>query len=288
MQLPLDQRGVNDRDDAHHGRAEGNGDGDGQQGRQDALGTVGPVPDFYTVPHSGLDKIQNHIDQRENRPHGHAGDGPGRGQMGFPAHVHDPIGQPQPHAELAHGLQDLGHRGRGHASMALGVAPEGGQTAHTDHRRRQSPDALGGQGVVHQPRKLVRPEVHHQKGDDSQPQEHPQGQAEHLPHLAVAAQGPGLGHHLGHRHRQARRGDGQQNGVDVIGVVEVGHALGAYNLCKGKFVKQADDFRHHDAHRQDGGAAEKRISPAAPGGLLLLCHRRPPIQSLPPKIWGRA
>ena len=167
--------------------------------------------------------------------------------------------------------------------MSLGIAPEGGQAAHTDHRRGQGLDTRGGHAVVHQTGQLVGTEEHHQEGQHAQGQEQGHSQPEGPPDLILTAQGVGLAHQLGYRHRQSRGGDGKQHGVDVIGVAEVCGPLLANDVEQRDLIKQTDQLDHQDPGRQHGGAAEEgillRALRHAARGMAVLGHGKPPFRS---------
>ena len=167
--------------------------------------------------------------------------------------------------------------------MSLGIAPEGGQAAHTDHRRGQGLDTRGGHAVVHQTGQLVGTEEHHQEGQHAQGQEQGHSQPEGPPDLILTAQGVGLAHQLGYRHRQSRGGDGKQHGVDVIGVAEVCGPLLADDVEQRDLIKQTDQLDHQDPGRQHGGAAEEgillRALRHAARGMAVLGHGKPPFRS---------
>ena len=276
LELSLDQGGVDDGDDAHHGGTDGDGDGDHQQVLEDGGRLVGPVVGQLGLLAAGDQKVHQHIGQGHDGAHRHACDGAGGGVAGVRPVAHQPVGQPQAHGELAQGLDDLGDGGGGHVPVPLGIAPEGGQAAHADHRRSQGPDAGGGHAVVHQAGQLFRAEEHHQEGQDPQDQEQGQGQPEGAAHLVPAAQSVSLAHQLGHRHGQARGGDGEQDGVDVIGVVEVGGALLPDDVQERDLVEHADELDHQNAYGQDCGSAEKGVGLGRTGhparGLIVLRH----------------
>lgn len=64
------------------------------------------------------------------------------------------------------------------------------------------------------------------KGDQTQGQKQEHRYPEGLAHLiASATQGTGLADQLGHGHRRAGSGDGQQDLIDIIGVGKVGVPL---------------------------------------------------------------
>ncbi len=279
LDLPLDQGGVDHRHNAHHGGAEGDGDGDAQNVPDDIAGSVGHVPAAAGFPEAGQEEADDHIDQSDHRAHRHAGNGAGGGHLRGLAHFDEGVGQRQADKQLAQGLDDLGDGGGSHVKVPLAVAAQGGQTAHAHHRRGQGPDAGGGLGVVHQAGQGVCLEVHDQEGKRAQNQEHAQSQLEGAAHLIAPALSVGLAYQLGDSHGQAGGGDGEQDGVDVVGVVEVGVALGPDDVVQGDLVEHADQLDHHGAYRQNGSPTEEGVlflSAAPARGHVISGHRPPP------------
>ena len=187
--------------------------------------------------------------------------------------LYQPVGQSQAYHQLTQGLDDLGDGGGRHVPVALSIAPEGGQTAHADDRRSQGADAGGSLVVVHQGGQLCRAKGHDEEGQHAQGKKQGQGQPEHPAHLVLPSGGVGLADQLGHGHGQARGGDGEQHGVDVVGVSEVGAALLPDDVDQRDLVEHADEFDHHDTHGQDGGSAEEGVlffRPGHPAGCMTL------------------
>ena len=218
-------------------------------------------------------QIHDQEGQGEDGTHGDAQDGPGghvfyavaarlRQLLGdgcLPALLQDEPGQGQADAYLAQGLQHLTDGGGLHVALALGVAPHTGQQAHTEHRRGQRPDSLGGHGVFLKGRQLLRAEEHQQGTRQAQNEEQPHGGAEDLPLLILPALGMCLAGELGDGQRQARRGEDHQEVVDQIGSVKVGLAHAAQNVVQRELVDRANELDDDHRRRQNGGAAQKGL-----------------------------
>ena len=143
----------------------------------------------------------------------------------------------------------------------------------------RQPTHTTGLGIVHQPGQPIRPEEHHPEGHQTQGQKQHQGQAENAVDLVPPVQGVGLADQLGHGHGQARRGDGQQNGIDIVGVVEICGALLADDVDQGNFIEHSDELDHPNSHRQKGRAAEKGallLGGRPVGRPVTLCHKASP------------
>ena len=77
--------------------------------------------------------------------------------------------------------------------------------------------------------------------------------------LVLPAQSMALRHRLGQGNRQARRGDGEEEGVDVIRAVEIAVGLLGQYGDKRDLEDGADNLDQNGAHRQDSGRAVKGI-----------------------------
>ena len=102
-------------------------------------------------------------------------------------------------------------------------------------------------------------EEHDGKPRQTQGEEDPDGRAEKLALLVLPAPGLGLGHQLGKRQGQARRGDGEEDVVNLIGGVEVGFALLAQDVVQGDLIKEADAFDNGHRGGQNGRAAQEGL-----------------------------
>ena len=102
-------------------------------------------------------------------------------------------------------------------------------------------------------------EKHDGKARQPQGEENPDGGAEQPPLLVLPALRLCLGHQLAQRQGQTRRGDRQQNVVDLIGGVKVGLALLAQDVVEGDFVKEANAFDNGYCRGQNGRAAQEGL-----------------------------
>ena len=166
-------------------------------------------------------------------------------------------GQREADDQLAQGLDDLGHGGGGHEGMPLEVAAESGQGTHEEHGGSQSHDAVGAVAVVHQGGQLVGKQHHDEHGDDAQGAEGHEGHPEGFGDLIAPAQRVGLGHHLGQSHGETAGGHDDQQGVDIVGGVEVREGRFADDVAQRDLEQGADELDQNDACGQNGGSAEK-------------------------------
>ena len=245
--------GVDQVDDLQSRRADGDGNGDGQQlthGRAGGLGGTagGQGP-------AGLAVAPPEVEGRDHTAHGDTENRAARAQGQVAGEAHDQQGQAQTDEELAQGLKDLADRGGGHVALALEKAPEGRDNADKQHRRSQGGDGGPG-GVVggDHHRQLAAEDQHSQAAYDAQDQEDPEGRAENLADLGVVAQGPGLGGHAAHGHGEACGGDHQQHRVEVVGRGEVAVALVVDDTQQGDFIDRADDLDNDGGGGQHGRA----------------------------------
>ena len=161
LKLPLDQRGVDDRNDAHHRGAEGDWNGDAQDILQNTARAVWHISGQPGLTGPAKAVAEQHIGQGHHSTHRHAGNSAGSGHMGGLPRLNQPVGQGQADDQLAKGLNDLGDGGGGHVAVSLGIPPEGGQTAHAHYGGSQRLDAGGGLGVVHHGGQRIGLEIHH-------------------------------------------------------------------------------------------------------------------------------
>ena len=263
LQLAHDDLGVDDVQDAHCGVAEGDGDANGQD-LPDQMAAAGgdiqglcPIPVLRQISHQ-----KQHGDRRARRD---AQDGRGGAHLQAHADAQYIPRQRQTDGQFQKRLQYLGNRRRRHVALALGVAPHAGQQAHAEHRRSQRPDGLGRQAVLQKPCQALCLEEHKQGAHRAQDEKQHDGGAENLPLLVLPSLGMGLAGQLGDGQRQARRGEGQQEIVNLIGSVEIRLAGAAQDVVQGDFVEEPDKFHHNDSCGQDGGAAQE-------GLLFLIRH----------------
>ena len=90
-------------------------------------------------------------------------------------------------------------------------------------------------------------------------QEQGHGGVEAAAHLVAPSCGVGLTDELAESQRQARRGQRQQKGVDVVGAHEVGDTLITQDVVQGDLVQGAADFDEHGGDGQHRYAAHKDV-----------------------------
>ena len=120
----------------------------------------------------------------------------------------------------------------------------------------QGEDALRGLHVVERVRELRREEEHYQCADNAQDEESQPGDGEDPLHLVRAVHSVCLAYHAGEGHGQARRCDGQEHAVYVVGHEEVRIALVAEYIPQRHLVDEAEDLHNHDAGSEDGRAVQ--------------------------------
>lgn len=258
VQPAQDDLRVQQGDDAHGGVAQGNGNADGQNplhqrspgGRRIVGGGVVPVAEQIETHEAQGDDLADRNAQNRARSaiiHAH-----------FQGSYHIKRYR-KTNAQLEQDFQHLRHGGGRHVALSLGIAPHTGQQTHAEHRRSQDLDGRGGLGLVHQLRQLGRAEKHQQRQDHAQAQKQPDGGAEQLALFVPPAQSVGLTGELGDGQRQARRGDGQKDIVNVVGNVEISLALGAEDVVHRQTVDRADELHHRHRPGQRGRAAQKGL-----------------------------
>ena len=199
------------------------------------------------------------VQHAQGAAHRHAEDGASGGHRLIVGGFEQKIGQSQADDQFAQGLDDLGDCGGSHDGVALEVAPHGGQGAQEEDGGGQSPDGVPAAGVVHQVCQLLGEEEHEAEADGAQGQEGEKGHPEGLLHLVVTAQSVGLRDHLGQGHRQTAGGDGDEQGVDVVGGVEVGEPRLPQNVAQGNLVQRSNELDNDNTGGQNGGAAKEGI-----------------------------
>ena len=210
-------------------------------------------------------QVEGQKQHGQHRAHGDAADGAGGAQFQTKAGVYQIPGQRQADPQLAQRLQHLGDSGGRHIPLPLGVAPHTGQQAHAEHRRGQGPDSLRRHGIFLEGCQLGGAEGHQRGSQHPQQEKHPDRGPENPPLLILPPLGVGLTGELGDGNGQARRGEGQQEVVDLVGGVEVRLAYAAQDVVEGQLVDGADQLDDQCRRRQDSGAAQK-------GLLFLIRH----------------
>ena len=217
--------------------------------------------------------IDDHIHHCQHGADGNAQNGTCSADLHAKAH-RDPIPcKAQTHQQLEDGLNDLAGGGRHHVLAALGVPTECGHDAYTHHGNTQRTNGPHGKGVVHHRCQCIGAEQHQARTHCTDGGEETQCHSQQSAALVVAAQRPGFGSQLAQCQRQTCRGQGQQKAVDLIGGIEVGHALRSQHIAQRDLIKGADDLHHKHSCGQCGHAAYK--------GLLffLFSHERTPRSS---------
>ena len=252
-------------DKAHARRAQCDGDAGGQQLTKDNPPRGGRIRGGDAP--AAQEKYGQHR-QRQQRSGGDAGDGSGGAQGRVRAPVQQHKAQAKSDDQLAGGLRHLADGGGGHVPQPLGVASDGRGQADEQHCRAQRPDGRSGQRVVEQAAEPLGKQAHDgaaQKADDSQ-------QRQRRPENAALGVETALrrrtGYQTGQGQRQTRRGQHQQQTVNVIGGVEVGHALLVQQVAQRDLVEGAQHLGHRHGKGQHSGAADK-VVPS-------LCHAVPP------------
>ena len=238
-----------------------------QQAAEDDRSAVRHVPGG-TAP-SPPEEIQQQGDQCQRRGRGDAADGAGGGDVPGQTPAQQPPGQAVADDGLAEGLDDLAGGGGLHVALALGIAPDDGHHAHEEHGGGQDLHRRFGQGVVEQAAQGPGQDEHAQAGYGAHDEEQAQRHAKDPALLILPAQGLRLGHHPAHGQRQSGGGQGQQQAVDVVGGVEMGHALAVQQVPQGDLVQRADELGDDDGGRQDHGTAQKAL-PSWVGHVRLL------------------
>ena len=133
LQRALYQRLIQQVQQGHAARTDGNGHADGQQSAHNgasALRGVGAAA--VAAPAQQVDQQRDHAQEGARR---HAGNGAGRADvLGIPL-PQQPPDQHHAHDQLGQGFDNLAQRGGTHIALPLGVAAHGGKHAHEQHRR---------------------------------------------------------------------------------------------------------------------------------------------------------
>ena len=209
--------------------------------------------------------------QAQRRAAGNARDGSGGAGLRGGSPAQQKGAQSQTHRQLAGGFDDLADGGGGHVSQPLGIAPDGGGETHAQHRRRQHPDRRCRHGVVERSGHGFWQQEHQRRKHQSHDAQQRQRAAKDAPGLTVAAHGLRLCHQPRGRQRQPRRGQHQQQVIDVVGGVEVGHALTVQQVAQWDLVQRPQHLGDGHSAGQNGRAAQKTLS-ARQSATSLNCH----------------
>ena len=196
------------------------------------------------------EEVEDQEAHGENRADGDAEDGAGCHVFHTLRQLHNVPCQRKADAHLAQRLQHLRDGGGQHIALALEEAPEGAHDADQQHTGTQGADGGPGIGLILKLSQLTAEKGHQQTAGNAENQENAAAGGVDPADLVVVTQGIGLGDHPAHGHGQARRGDQQQDGVDVVGGVEIAEALFADNGVQRDLIQCADDFDDDGRKRQ--------------------------------------
>ena len=197
--------------------------------------------------------VGNHVEHGQHRSGADAHDGPRRAYLQALPDMDEVPRQRQAHHQLKKRLNKLAGCRRHHVLLPLGKAPVGTHDGYTYHRNAQAFDGPVGQGVVHGRSQLPGKKQHNGGAHSTHNSENTSGGVETPAHLGPPSGGVGLADELGEGQRQSGGGEGQEEGVNVVGAVEVGETLVAQNIVQRDFVQCAADLDEHggDGHHRD-------------------------------------
>ena len=224
-------------------RADGDGNGDGQQTLGDLLtGGSGLVGNGQIL--DGLSVAAVQVEGGDQAADAHAQNGAAGSQRNAVKVELEQHRSGNTHHQLHGRLQHLRGGGGRHVALTLEEATVGAHQA--DQKRSGGKDRNGGLGIwlTHKFSQRTCKAAHQQRADQTQAQENGTADGVDLPHLTVVTQRAGLGDHPAHGHRQAGRGDHQQHIVDLISGVEVAEALLTDDGIEGNFIQRANDLDH--------------------------------------------
>ena len=258
LELAHDDPLVQQVEKAHPRLADGDGDAQPQQPLEDrptALGLVGAPEDGGPV----AAVVPDHVEHGQHRASADAHDGARRADLQVLADIDQVPGQGQADEQLDKGLDELAHRRGHHVLPALGEAPVGAHDGHADHRHRQGLDGPVGHGVAHPGRQLLGEEEHGRRAHGPHRHKEGHGGVEAPAHLVAPPRGVGLADELAQGQGQAGGGQGQQEGVDVVGAGEVGDALVPQDVVQGDLVQRPADLHEHRGDGKDSDPAHKGL-----------------------------
>ena len=181
--------------------------------------------------------------------------------------------QRQPYRQLAGGLRHLSGGGGHHVTQPLGIAPQSSGQAHQQHRRSQRPQRARRVAVVEGGGQRVRQQAHDGAARKTHDPQQRQPCPQTAPRRAEAPLGGGASHHTAQRHRQSRRGQHQQQAVNIIGGVKMRHALSVQQIPQRDLVQSAQQLRHRHSQRQYGRAAHEILPPVGHSASLRMSRR---------------
>ena len=107
---------------------------------------------------------------------------------------------------------------------------------------------------MHPPGQVPGQEEHQAAAEKPQQQKQPEGHGDDAPPPVYPAQSLRLGHQPGKSQRKPGGGHHQQQVIDVIGGVEIVHALLVQQVPQRDLVQGADGLGNKHGDRQQGGA----------------------------------
>ena len=220
-----------------------------------ALGHVGPPEDGAPV----FPVVAHHVQHGQHRTGADAHNGPCRADLQGLSGVDQVSCQGQADHQLEERLDKLADRRRHHVLPSLGEAPVGAHDGYADDRYAQRLDGPIGHGVVHDPGQLLGKQQHGRSPGNAQGHKQRHCGVEAAPHLGPAACGVGLADELAERQGQAGRGQGEQEGVDIIRAHEVGNALVPQDVVERYFIECAADLDEHRGYGHHCDTAHKGL-----------------------------
>ena len=268
------EAGVYEVYEREHARAEGNRYRDAQERPEHVGAGLGNV---RALPAGAVEAAlaEEHIAQRGQRADRDAEDGARRGRGQAVPRADEIPREREPGGDLREHLEHLADRGGGHVLVALAVAAVGAGEADEQHRGAQSQYAQPRLGVVQRVRERVGEEGHYERAHDAYDKEGPPGHGEYPPHLVGPVHRVRLRDEPRERDRQPRRGQREEDAVDVVGHEEVRVALVAEDVAEGYLVDGAEYLHNHDAEGEYRRAVEViLLSGFAQAAFLLSVDRQ--------------
>ena len=246
------QRLVQQRHQAHAAAGQRNGDPDPQQLPR----RVSPaLRNAAAASAAAAPQCPQQKQQSQHRAAGNAGNGPGGAGLRRRPAMQQKGAQAQPDHQLAGGFHDLADGGGGHVPHALGIPPDGGDKTHAQHRGGQHPDHACRGAVVQQPGDGFREKEHHRGKDKAGDAQQQQRRVKDPPGLPGSSQRTRPCHQPRGGQRQSGGGQHQQQVIDVVGGIEVGHAPAVQQISQRDLVQGAQHLGNGHRAGQNGRAA---------------------------------
>ena len=246
------QRLIQQRHQAHAAAGQRNGDPDPQQ-----LPRRVP-PALRDITSGSAAVVPQRPQQEQQSQHGAAGDaGNGPGGSGFRrrAPLQQKGAQAQSDDQLAGGFDDLAAGGGSHVPQPLSISPDGGGETHAQHRGGQHPDHACRGAVVQQPGDGFREKEHHRGKHQTGDAQQQQCRVKDPPGLPALSQRARPCHQPRGGQRQPGGGQHQQQVIDVVGGIEVGHAPAVQQIPQRDLVQGAQHLGNGHRAGQNGRAA---------------------------------